>query len=181
MKKYVYFTLLILFYFSSCRENRTKNSTFQEEEKVIDTVRNEDILDKKVFFEGQECPCKMPITDGRYGIIIYDESLVDGQKELDIKLCENERGMFAISIEKHEGYDEEGNLNRGKIYDYKVLKINDDYVEFDEGCTLDSGEVLYFVVTSNGIHSIWRIKEGKLIEMDKNKEYPCIDFDADME
>ncbi len=173
-------TICITFLLFGCKQNSTnkKNDTVLQQ-------KNNQIINKKivkktlVFFKEENCPCIMPKKDGRYGSISYKGSLVDNQKELVIKLCENGNNNYALSLESWASFDNKGKLKRGKIYDYKVLQINDSYVAFtDDGCKLkNTGEHLYMIQLSKGIHSIWRISKGKLIELDKKKEYPCIDYE----
>ncbi|CEN35807.1 hypothetical protein [Capnocytophaga cynodegmi] len=171
----LFFTTFLLL---NCKQN-TKTDIIGKPK-----LTHNNIVEKKGITQKDTCICEMPRLEERYGIIVYEGSLTDNQEKLLIKLCENKDNTYAISVESdvNLGYNV---IKRGKIYDYKNLgKIEGDrdLIFFELPCVLENSlEPLHIIVTSNGIHSIWRIKEGKLIEMDKNKEYPCIDFDADME
>lgn len=186
MKK-IYIIIIFIFFFSCSQKRKEKGSVvglleFVSEKKDEQNLLNETSdLSQNLDKNEKECPCKMPKIEDRYGILTYKGSLTDNQEKLVIKLCENEEGLYAISIESWNGWEEEKNIpRRGKIYDYKILRIEDKYTDFGEICTLqENGEYLYRIFTSKGIHSIWRVKEGKLIEMDKDKEYDCVE-DADM-
>lgn len=182
------YIIIIIIFLSHCNSIKKDVPIVQEKIEIKKEKSKQDILNKRIdvqnideitLFE-EECPCKMPKIEDRYGVLIYEGSLVDGQEKLVIKLCENEKGLYAISVESWNDWGEESFPKRGKIYDYKTLKIEEENVDFGEVCTLqENGEYLYRIFTSKGIHSVWRIKKGKLIEMDKNKEYDCIE-EADM-
>lgn len=183
MKKYIFLSLLLtIFLLFNCKQN-TKKTDITVKSKITHSNIIEEVYEDKTT-SNDTCPCNMPRMEERYGIVEYEGSLTDNQEKLLIKLCENKDNTYAISVESdvNLGYDV---TKRGKIYDYKKLgNIEGDrnliYLELP--CILkNSLEPLHIIVTPNGTHSIWRIKAGKLIEMDKNKEYPCIDFDEGME
>lgn len=174
----LFFTTFLLL---SCKQN-TKTDIIVKSKLTHDSIIER--AEKNETTQKDTCICEMPRLEERYGIIVYEGSLTDNQEKLLIKLCENKDNTYAISVESDVNLSYNV-IKRGKIYDYKNLgKIEGDrdLIYFELPCVLENSlEPLHIIVTSKGIHSIWRIKAGKLIEMDKNKEYPCIDFDEGME
>lgn len=177
--------ICISFFLLSCKlhqnkKEETNNNKFDSIKKNLVSKSDTILLNKITGLKKSECPCKLIKKNGRHKFTKFKNSLIDQQKELVVKICENGNNQFALSLESWNGFDKDKKIPRGKIYDYKVLTIKDeDYVAFsDELCTLKAtGEKLIFIQLSKGIHSVWRIKKGKFVELDKNKEYPCIDYE----
>lgn len=171
----IFFVALLLL---NCKQKQNEKKTSQQKENkefVKDSVFSIKINEIEIKY-----PCGEVVGYGFLGWHDKD-ALIDEVEELLLNLCKNNNGEYALSVESTEVWSD-GKLKRGKIYDYKRLGIIEGEVSMGEGCVLPTGETLASIVIDNSvIHSIWRVKEGKLIEMDKNKEYPCVDFDEGME
>lgn len=157
----VTFSTMCLFLLAYCKKN---NTVTKKNNLIIGSQKAE-------YFIKNDCPCKMPRKNERYGIINNKKSLIDNQKELVIKLCQNDKNSYAISLESLENKSE-----RGKIYDYKPFETKLDDLEFFV-CNLEK-ENLFFIFTSSKIHSKWRVSKGKLIALDQSKYFPCMDSEV---
>ncbi|GET47046.1 hypothetical protein [Capnocytophaga felis] len=174
MKQSIIFltTLLLL----NCKQGQNEKNNFQQQvgqEIITDNISSIEKDETEVKY-----PCKEMIAYGFIGA--YDkEALIDNQEELVLKLCKNNDNEYALSVESDKDWLN-GRKERGKVYDYKKIYTSG-RVDTDDGCILETGEELITIFVNGSKHSVWRVKAGKLIEMDKNKEYPCIDFDEGME
>ena len=184
MRAYSYlkytFLLFMLVTVTGCKQNirnntETNNKSEIKKEEVVIVKKSEDKNSSKPLFTNEKCPCKMPILNDRLGFISYKNSLINDQKELAIKICDNGNNQYALSVESWNGFDEDEKPNRGKIYDYKRLdNLKNPYFE---SCQLNTNEKIYPIYSLAKIHSKWRIEKGKLIELDKTKDFPCIDHE----
>jgi len=181
MRIYTIITAIcITFLLFGCKQNSTnkeKNTVIQQKSNQI--IKNKTIQKTDTFLKEENCPCIMPRTNERYGFISYKGSLVDNQKELVIKLCENGNNNYALSLESLTDYDS----IRGGIYDYKAFKTGKKYLEF-HSCIIkndlegqENWDKLVFIFSSSGVVSKWRIKKGKLVELNKTKDFPCYDYE----
>ena len=184
MRIYTAITIIcITFLLFGCKQNPTKNKSNTVVQKNNNPIIKKKTIKKTVLFLKEEnCPCIMSRTEGRYGFISYKGSLVDNQKELVIKLCDNGNNNYALSLESSTDYDS----IRGRVYDYKAFKTNEKYLEFNN-CIIkndiegyENWDKLIFIFSSSSVVSKWRIKKGKLIELDKNKDFPCYDPEEEM-